>query len=114
MTFMTYLADMRARCLAEEAAAKADDRRDEAIFARIRGNVYDACATIHAALEKARGADFPAAYDRQLRSMESAWSQAWDRAAQHSDPDRTFTEDVKLAALRDVLARWEEEQHDGK
>lgn len=114
MTFLEEVKALQARCAAEEAVAKGDLRPDEAVFARIRGNVYGVCATVYGALKKARGANFAAAYDAKLRELERTWSAAWDQAAAHDDPDRTFTEDVKLAALRDVLARWEEAKiHDG-
>lgn len=109
MTFVDYLAEKKALLRTEEAEAKASQRQDEAVFARIRYNVYDVCETVYWALKRAKGEDFPAAYEAKLRELERAWSAAWDKAAQHSDPDRTFTEDVKLSALRDVLARWEKE-----
>ena len=107
MTFLDYLAHMKALTSTEEAAAKADQRRDEAVFARIRYNVYDVCETVYGALKRAKGADFPDAYEAKLREFEGVWSAAWDKAAHHADADRTFTEDVKLAALRDVIAHWE-------
>ena len=109
MTFPDYLTHMKALMRTEEAAAKAEQRPDEAVFARIRYNVYDVCATVYGALLRAKGADFPAAYEAKLRELDRAWSAAWDKAAHYDDADRTFTEDVKLAALRDVIAHWEQE-----
>lgn len=111
MTFLDYLNHMKALMHTEEAAAKAEQRQDEAVFARIRYNVYDVCATVHGALQQAKGDAFPAAYEAKLHELERTWSAAWDKAAHYADADRTFTEDVKLAALRDVIAHWEE-NHD--
>lgn len=114
MSFFDDVMDMKLQCLKEAAAAKADGRYDEAVQARVRSNVYDICCTVYGALQRAMGAAFPAAYEKKLQELGAAWTAARDEAEANGDADRAFTEEIKLAALQDVLRRWEEAKHDGE
>ena len=100
-----FLTSQAALCKERAAALTADDRRDEAVFEKIRCNVYEIFAVI---LNTARKqADPMAFFRRQLGAIPANWESALDKARAHGDESRAHTETVKLEAVRTIRAYME-------
>ena len=95
-----FLIDQAALCKARAAALAADDRRDEAVFEKIRGNVYEIFSAV---LTTARKQPEPMAFFcRQLAAIPANWEAALEKAKAHGDEARAHTELLKLAAVRAI------------
>ncbi len=105
--FMDYLESRIAEGKAEIATLEADGRKDDANFARVRMNIYDVCQTVSRALADRPGAGI-GAVRTQLERFHATWSAALEKAKQHDDIHAVAVEETKLAALRDIRARFRE------
>lgn len=104
-TLHAFLTDQAAACKTRAAALTADDRCDEAIFEKIRANVYEIFSSV---LTAARNADDPAAFFRaRLDAIPANWASARERALAHGDETRAHTETVKLEVVEAIRARLE-------
>ena len=105
--FMAFLEDKIAEGKAETAALEADGRKDDANFAKIRTNIYDICRTVTRTLVDRPGAGI-GAVKAQLDRFHAGWSEALERAKRHDDINAVTVEETKLAALEDIVARFQE------
>lgn len=96
-----YFADKLAACAAEAAALAADDRKDEAIFAKIRGNVYDIFRTVFSATGNAEG------FRQKLDQIPRNWQTARQLAETHGDSARAHIEDIKLQTAAEIRRVFE-------
>ena len=76
--FITYLGSKIEEGKAETAALLADRRKDDADFAKVRTNIYDVCRTVSL------------------------------KAKQHDNVSGIAVEETKLAALEDIIVRFQE------
>ena len=102
-----YLIQQADACKSRADALTADDRRDDAIFEKIRGNVYDIFLSVANAAEKT--ADPMAFFRARLADIPANWEVAREKATLHGDENRAHTESVKLEAVRAIRARLEVE-----
>lgn len=103
----TFLTEQAALCRTKAAALTADQRNDEAIFEKIRCNVFEIFASV---LNAARQQPEPAAFfRRQLDAIPANWEAALKKAKAHGDDAKAHTELVKLEAVRAIRARLEGE-----
>ena len=105
--FISYLDQRAGAAKAEVASLEADGRRDEANFARVRANIYDVCKTVTLALLDRPGAGVPA-IEARLEGFRKTWGEALLKAREHGNADAAAVEEVKLEALADAAARFEE------
>lgn len=85
-------------CKARAAALTADNRQDEAVFEKIRGNVFEIFTAV---LNAARKQPEPMAFfRRQLTAIPSNWEAALEKAENHGDEAKAHTERIKLDAVR--------------
>lgn len=100
-----FLTDQAVLCKEQAAALAADDRRDEAVFEKIRCNVYEIFAAV---LNTAQGQAEPMAFfRRQLDAIPANWEAAREKARAHGDESRAHTESVKLEAVQVIRQRLE-------
>ena len=99
-SLQTYLTDQAALCKAQAAALTADDRRDEAVFEKIRANVFEIFLSVW---NTARKQPEPMAFfRRQLAAIPANWETALEKAKAHGDEARAHTELLKLEAVRAI------------
>ena len=104
-----------AECQAQIAALQADHRADEAVFVKIRLNVFDIFHTVFSAGEKAVGEDddkLAVFFRERLNQIPQNWKAAQEKAQQHENTEKTHIENIKLdtaAQIGEVFCRiWEE------
>ncbi len=102
----TFLTEQAALCRERSAALTADDRRDEAVFEKIRANVFEIfTAVLSTARKQPDPMDF---FRRQLATIPANWEAALEKAKAHGDEARAHTELLKLEAVRAIRERMEE------
>lgn len=106
----TWLAWKAAQARQEEKSLSADDRRDEAVFARIRGNVYEIFRSVLTAAEKTCGDDEQIGrfFTEKLDSIPRSWQDALTMANAHNEGDKAHIEALKLAAAEEIRAKLRE------
>ncbi len=105
--FIAYLDSRIEEGRAKIAALTADDRKDDANFAKVRTNIYDICRTVSQTLVNKPGAGMNA-IAAQLERFRTTWSVALEKAKQHDDFYSIAVEETKLAALEEVIAHFRE------
>lgn len=95
-----FLNEQAEACKARAAALTADNRQDEAVFEKIRGNVFEIFTAV---LNAARKQPEPMAFfRRQLTAIPSNWEAALEKAEAHGDEAKVHTERIKLDAVRAI------------
>ena len=101
-----YLTEQATLCKERAAALTADHRADEAVFEKIRANVFEIfTAVLSTARKQPDPMDF---FRRQLASIPANWEAALEKAKAHGDEARAHTELLKLEAVRAIRERMEE------
>jgi len=109
-TLTAMLASHAAACREKEKALLRDERRDEAVFARIEGNVYDIYRTVCTAGVRT-AADPDQAWSllcRKTEEITAAWEANLERVRTHGDAEKVHIETLKLqtaAAIRVEMDR---------
>ena len=109
-----YFEERIAACQAAAAALNADNRADEAVFEKIRMNVYDIFRTVYAAGEKVSGGDGSKQLDflrRRLEEIPASWRNALEAARSHGNSEKAHIEQLKLdvvAEIQQKIADWSE------
>ena len=95
-----FLNEQAEACKARAAALTADNRQDEAVFEKIRGNVFEIfTAVLNAARKQSDPVDF---FRRQLTAIPANWEAALEKAEAHGDEAKAHTERIKLDAVRAI------------
>ena len=97
----TYLERCIAQCQEKEAALLADGRGDEAVFEKIRANVFGIFQTVW---NTGRGEAF---FREKLTQIPTVWQTALEKARAHGDEKAVCLETIKLEAVREIEARLE-------
>lgn len=100
-----------AACAAEVKALELDLRRDEAVFARIRLNVYDIFRTVYKTALKQDDAD--AFFLEKLDQIPENWRNSLHLARQHGNEEKAHIEQIKLdtaAQIRSIFHQVREVQ----
>lgn len=100
-----FLTDQARICKENAAALTADDRCDEAVFEKIRANVYEIFASVLTAAQKAP--DPEAFFRARLADIPASWEAALEKARSHGDESRAHTETVKLNVVRAIREKLE-------
>ena len=108
-TFAAYFDDSIARCAEQEKKLIADERKDEAVFEKIRANVYNifrsilgvALHTNEEDTEKIR--DF---FMKRIDQIPTSWSASYETAKQHDDTAKVQIEEIKLAVVQEIRAEF--------
>ena len=109
-----YFEEKIAGCQAAAAALNADNRADEAVFEKIRRNVYDIFRTVYAAGEKVSGGDGSKQLvflRRRLEEIPASWRNALEAARGHGNSEKAHIEQLKLDVVAEIqqrMADWSE------
>lgn len=101
----SYFADRIAQYkkLAQELTF--DDRADEAVFAKVRMNVYDIFSTIFSVAVKTAGQEDEKVVQfflTRLQQIPQSWHTALANAEQHGDTEKAHIERIKLDAVAEI------------
>ena len=100
-----------AACGRRNAELQADDRTDEAIFEKVKANIYDAMRTwLTVAVRVIGKGDEKAVKDffiARVEQIPASWAAAYEKAKEHNDIARMQTEQVKLNVVREVRAEFD-------
>lgn len=100
-----FLNEQAAACKERAAALTADDRRDEAVFEKIRGNVFEIFSAV---LNTAKSQPEPMVFfRRQLDAIPANWEAALEKAKAHGNEAKAHTELLKLEAVRVIREHME-------
>lgn len=106
-----YLAHKIEYCAHFQQELEADQRTDEAVFEKIKSNVYDIFRTmLDVALKSSQGDEEEAAhfFRQKLKQLPAAWAAARDKAGQHGDAVQLRLEEVKLDTAAEIGHRFDE------
>ena len=113
--FTAYLDAALARCAEQENALITDERKDEAIFEKIRANVYNIFRTVLGVAVDTCGEDTEKIRDFFLQRIDlipASWHTSYETAKQHNDTAKVQIEEIKLAVVQEIKAEftkiWEE------
>ena len=108
-TFTAYLDDAIAHCAEQEKALIADERKDEAIFEKIRANVYNIYRTILGVAVQNCGEDADKIRERFMKQLEhipASWNASYEAAKQHNDAAKVQIEEIKLAVVQEIKTEF--------
>ena len=113
--FTAYFDAAIACCAEQEKQLLADDRKDEAVFEKIRANVYNIFRSILDVAVQTCGEDLEKIRDFFLKRVElipASWHASHETAKQHNDTAKVQIEEIKLAVVQEIRAEftkiWEE------
>ena len=112
----TYFDERIAACQAAVAALNADNRADEAVFEKIRLNVFGIFRSVYNAGCQYCGGDTAKQLDflrGRFLKLRSDWEAAYENALLHGDNEKAHIERIKLTAadeIRQKVTEWSEEK----
>jgi len=104
-----YLDAAMARCAEHEKALIADERKDEAIFEKIRANVYNIYRTILGVAVQNCGGDADKMREffmKQINHIPASWRATYEAAKQHNDAAKVQIEEIKLAVVQEIKTEF--------
>lgn len=109
-----WLDEKTAMCSKRNQELNEDGRADEAIFEKVKANIYDVFRTVLSVAVKTGNGDEDAVKDffvQRAEQIPAGWAAALEKAREHNDIARMQTEQIKLDTIheiRDEFARiWE-------
>lgn len=97
----TYFNTQIVACREREAVLNADGREDEAVFEKVRANVYGIFQTVWT-LNK--DTEF---FREKLETIPQNWQAAREKAEKHGDTAAVTLETIKLETAQEILEHWE-------
>ena len=108
-TFTAYLDDAIAGCAEQEKALVADERKDEAVFEKIRANVYNIFRTVFSVAVQNCGEDADKVRKRFMKQIDhipASWNASYETAKQHNDTAKVQIEEIKLAVVQEIKTEF--------
>ena len=100
-----YFDDRIAACERRNIELLADDRGDEAVFEKVRANVYDIFRTILSVAVKTCDGGEEAVrrfFLQRAEQIPSGWAASYEKAKQHDDPVKMQIEQIKLDTVGEI------------
>jgi hypothetical protein len=100
-----YFAENIRQCKALEQTLSGDGRGDEAIFARVRGNVFDIFRMVFSKAVRVAGAEeekIRPFFGEKLEEIPAPWRASLEKAQAHGDVEKVNIETIKLDALGEI------------
>lgn len=104
-----------AQCERRGSELLADDRADEAMFEKVRANVYGIFRTVLDVAVKSSGGDGESVrsfFVKRAEVIPSGWAASYEKAAEHGDTVKMQIERIKLDTIDEIkeyFAKvWEE------
>lgn len=92
-----------------------DGRTDEAIFEKVKANIYDVFRTVLSVAVKTGNGNADAVkafFVQRSEQIPAGWAAALEKAKEHNDPVRMQTEQIKLDTVHEIREEfakiWEE------
>lgn len=107
---ISYFTEQIACYKAQAKALDADDRADEAVFAKVQKNVYDIFSTIFSVAVETAGQDDGKVVQfflTRLQQIPQSWHTALANAQQHGEIQKAHIEQIKLDAVGRIQAEFE-------
>lgn len=107
--FIMYLEEQINECRQNERQLASDDRCDEAVFEKIRANVYDIFKTVYAAAQRIQGAGPEKTHIFFLQKLEDIpanWHASLGKAREYGDEDKIHLEQLKLETAERIKAEY--------
>ena len=82
-----------------------DGRTDEAIFEKVKANIYDVFRTVLSVAGKTGNGDADAVksfFTQRAEQIPAAWATALEKAKEHNDTVRMRTEQIKLDTVHEI------------
>lgn len=105
--FIAYLDSKMTEGKAKTAELQTKGSSDDADFMKVQTNIYEICKTVSLALANRPGAG-AGAVKAQLERFRTEWSAALEKARQYNNTRGIAVEEIKLSALEDIMAHFEE------
>ena len=94
-----------AQCSKHNQELNEDGRTDEAIFEKVKVNIYDVFRTVFSVAVKTGGGDADtvhAFFVKRAEQIPAGWAAALEKAREHDDTVRMQTEQVKLDTIQEI------------
>lgn len=105
--FNDYIETKIAKLSAEVKNLEENYRQDDAVFAKIKINVFDICKTVFKVFLKTKPkASLYNEYIKKLDEFEKAWSDSAAKAEEFGDMKKSAAEEAKLFALAEVKEKF--------
>ena len=112
ITQMNEFFDKRTEvCKAQEQALKEDARFDEAVFEKVKANVFEIFKTVLEAGVKTSKGDFTKLeefFRGKLEQIPENWRVSLRKAEENDDTAKAYMENIKLEVLGEIKATFDE------
>ncbi len=108
---ISYFADKISQCNNLSLQLASDDRKDEAVFAKVQMNVYDIFSTVFSAAVKAAGQDDQKVvqfFADRIQQIPQSWHIALANAEKFNQTEKAHIERVKLDTATEIKAAFED------
>ena len=106
-----YFAERISLCEQRNQELLADERKDEAIFEKVKANIYDIFRTWLSVAVRIYSGNADGVKDffvQRAEQIPASWAAAYEKAKEHGDTVRMQTEQVKLDVVREARAKFDE------
>ncbi len=100
--FTAFLEGCAESCREQIKQLSSDGREDEAVFAKIKLNVYDIFKTVFNTLGEGEK------FTQKLHEIPAAWQLSLEKASAHGDDAKVHIESIKLEAAREIEDKFKE------
>lgn len=100
-----YFQAAKRACQSKIAALQADHRADEAVFMKIRLNVFEIFHSVFSVAENTEREDASkliAFFRMRLDNIPRSWETALEKAKQHENTEAIFIENIKLDTVTQI------------
>lgn len=107
----SYFVGHISQCKEQAQAFASDGRADEAVFARIQGNVYDIFHTIFSTSIKLQENDSSAIKEfflHKTKQVTESWQSALLSAEEHGDFKKAHIEHIKIDCSAQIITSFQE------
>ena len=105
--FIEYLEEKIESLKKETEKFNENYRQDDAVFVKIKMNVYNVCKTVFEVFKKVKPESaLYNEYIMKLDEFEENWSKSADKAKEFGDAKKIAAEDIKLEALADIREKF--------
>ena len=107
---ISYFADKISQCKNLSLQLASDDRKDEAVFAKVQMNVYDIFSAVFSAAVKAAGQDDQKVvrfFADRIQQIPQSWHIALVNAEKFNQTEKAHIERVKLDTATEIKAAFE-------
>ncbi len=105
----SYIDESVALCKRRNCELLEDERSDEAVFEKVKANVYDIVRTILNVAVKTGGGEpgtVQQFFVQKLDRIASDWAASYNKAKLHGDAEKVHLEQIKLDTVREIKSQF--------